>query len=98
VTSTTSGSTYTAGSNQTWLTPSPTSNATGGTTTITLSTNPGAAGSFGGKIRYTAPGFFGGSTAVTLNVAAPAGTLSGAKIIHASNGGGTRNAGEAARI
>jgi len=80
VSSPTSGSAYSATSNQAWLTPSPASNATGGVSSITVSANPAslAAGAYSGVVRYTAPGFFDAKTQVTLNIANPSGTLAAA--------------------
>jgi len=71
------GSTYTASSNRPWLTANPTSNATGGVTSVTLSANPAslATGTYSGTVRFTAPGFFGAATAATFNVANPSATL-----------------------
>ena len=77
VSSATPGSTYTASSNRAWLTPTPTSNATAGATTVHLSANPVSltAGIYMGTVRYIAPNFFDAATSVTFNVANPSGTL-----------------------
>jgi hypothetical protein len=77
VNSSPAGSAYTVNSNQPWLSASPASNATGGATTETISVNQSSltAGTYSGTVRYSAPGFRDGKTAVTLNVANPSGTL-----------------------
>jgi uncharacterized protein (TIGR03437 family) len=71
------GSTYTASSNQPWLTPNPTSNATGGATTVHLSVTAATltAGVYTGTVRYSAPDFSDAATAVTFIVTNPSGTL-----------------------
>ena len=71
------GSTYTAASNQPWLTPNPTSNATGGSSRVLLSASQSSltAGTYSGTVRFTAPNFFDAATAVTFNIANPSGTL-----------------------
>src|ERR1039458_9200554 len=80
VSSSTGGSTYTAASNQSWLTANPTSNATGGVTTVALSANPASltAGTYSGTVRFTAPGFFDAATAVTFSLASPSGGFTAA--------------------
>ena len=80
IASSTSGSTYTVSSNQTWLSPTPASNATGGTTTVNLTANPGSlpAGVYTGTVTYTAPNWFDAATQVTLSVAAASGLLQAA--------------------
>ena len=77
VASSVSGSTYSVGVNQSWLTASPTTAATGGVTSVALSANQTglAAGTYAGIARYTAPGFFGSKTDVTLRVAQGSGRL-----------------------
>ena len=71
------GSTYTATPTQTWLTPTPASHPTGGSSTVTVSVNPGSltAGTYSGKIRYAASNSSSGVTNVTLNLANPSGTM-----------------------
>jgi hypothetical protein len=80
VTSSASGYTYTASSNQSWLTPAPSSSATGGATIVNLSASTAslAAGVYTGTVRYTAPNFFDAATVVTLSVASPSGGLEAA--------------------
>ena len=82
VSSSTSGSTYTASSNQPWLAPAPASHATGGATTVTLSADSTllTAGIYTGMVRYTAPNYFQAATAVTFNVANPSGGLQAATL------------------
>ena len=77
VNSTVSGSSYGVTSDQNWVAPSPTSNATGGPSTVTLSANQNnlPAGRFVANVRYNSPNFFGAKTSATLNVANPSGTL-----------------------
>ena len=77
VSSPAAGSTYTASSNQPWLTPMPISNATGGATTVHLSATAASlpAGVYTGTVSFTAPNFLNATTAVTLSVANPSGTL-----------------------
>jgi hypothetical protein len=71
------GSTYTVTTNAPWLLANPTSNATGGQSSVSLSANPTSltAGTYTGTVRYTAPNFYDAATAVTLHVASPSGTL-----------------------
>jgi hypothetical protein len=80
VSSPTAGSTYTASSNQPWLTPTPISNATGGTTTVHLSANAASltAGVYTGTVTYTAPNFLAAATTVTFIVTNPSGTFGAA--------------------
>ena len=80
VSSLTAGSTYTAASIQSWLSSTPTSNATGGTSTVHLSAGAASltAGVYAGTVRYTSPNFFDAATAVTFNVANSSGALQAA--------------------
>ena len=80
VTSSAAGSTYTASSNESWLVPTPTSNATGGVTTVNLSATAASltAGMYTGTVRYAAPNYFDAATVVTFSVANPAGNLQAA--------------------
>jgi uncharacterized protein (TIGR03437 family) len=77
VSSPVAGSVYTASSNQTWLVPTPGSNATGGVTSVSLAASAAllAAGTYTGTVRYSALNFFDGATVVTLHVAGTSGTL-----------------------
>ncbi len=77
IASTQSGSTYTVLTSQSWLQGSPTSNLTGSATTVTLSAEsaPLSAGTYSGIVHFTASNFFETTTAVTLNVTNPSGTL-----------------------
>jgi uncharacterized protein (TIGR03437 family) len=78
IASTQSGSTYTVSANQTWLQATPLSNPTGSTANVTLSAASSSlnAGTYSGIVRFLAPNFFDATTAVTLNVTNPSGTLS----------------------
>jgi hypothetical protein len=80
LTSASSGSVYTATSSRPWLIATPGSNATGGTTTVSLSVNPSglAAGAYSAVVRYGSANFFGSSTTVALSVANPSGPLQSA--------------------
>jgi uncharacterized protein (TIGR03437 family) len=71
------GSTYAISSNQPWLTLNPVSNPTGASAIVHLAASTASlvAGVYTGMVRYTAPNFFAAATGVTLNVAAPSGTL-----------------------
>lgn len=64
------GSTYTATSNQSWLSVNPTSNATGAPGSVTISVERGtlAPGTYSGVVRYVAPNFFGAKTDVTFRI------------------------------
>ncbi len=77
ITSSPSGSTYTATSNQTWLTVSPTSNATGGVTSVNLTANPASlsAGVYSATVSFAASGFTTVATQVTFTVNNPSGVL-----------------------
>jgi uncharacterized protein (TIGR03437 family) len=77
VSSSSAGSTYTAASNQPWLTPTPISNATGGATTVHLSANAASltAGVYTATVSYAAPNFLDAATAVTFIVTTPSGTF-----------------------
>ncbi|MGD1072736.1 MAG: FG-GAP-like repeat-containing protein [Bryobacteraceae bacterium] len=88
------GSTYTVSSNQPWLVPNPPSNATGASAVVHLSANPASLppGVYAGTVRYTAPNFFDAATTVTLNLAAPSGTLKAANQSPFAVGAGPQSA------
>jgi hypothetical protein len=67
--------TYTATSNQNWLSVTPSTGSTSGPSTVTVSVAPGtlAAGSYQGTIQFSAPGYSSGVTSVQLSIANPAG-------------------------
>jgi Bacterial Ig-like domain (group 3)/FG-GAP-like repeat/FG-GAP repeat len=78
----TSGVTYTATSDQPWLTTNPSFNVTGQSSSVALrakalsdSQAPMPAGTYSGTIQVAAPGFFGSRVDVTLLVANPSGRL-----------------------
>ena len=73
----TSGVSYTATANQTWLKPDPASNVTGSASGVSLSADAVSltAGAYSGMVRFAAPGFFGSAVNVTFKVANPSGTL-----------------------
>jgi uncharacterized protein (TIGR03437 family) len=77
VSATQPGSTYIVSANQSWLQFSPSSNLTNAPTTVTLTAESAAllAGTYSGTVHFSAPNFFESTTAVTLNVATPSGTL-----------------------
>jgi hypothetical protein len=66
------GSVFTVTTNQPWLSAVP-----NGPTQVVINVNQAslAAGAYSGTVRYTAPGYFGASTTVTLQVTNPSGTL-----------------------
>ena len=79
VTSTQSGATFTATSNQPWLTPSSSTGAAGASVQLQVDPSTQSAGSHTGTMHFTDSGLYAGSTAVTLNVAAPSGTMTATK-------------------
>ena len=68
---------YTVTPNQSWLSASPSSGSTTGTSNVTVAANSSAlaAGNYAGTLRFNAPGYFGSATSVRLRVANPSGSL-----------------------